>query len=94
MNVNQSRTQRTIEIENLCITNVACRFAEFCDPKSAYRGPNFRWDWFVGYVQREASVWLLTIYTEETIDEDERKLAETTSKEFAEKLIKNMLDSI
>lgn len=85
---------RKNEIENLCITNVAGRFAIFCNPKSIYRGPNFKWDWFVGHVQREASVWLLTVCTGETIDEEERALAEQKSKEFAEYLIKQMFDSI
>lgn len=85
---------RKNEIENLCITNVAGRFAIFCNPKSIYRGPNFKWDWFVGHVQREASVWLMRICTEETIDADERELAEQKSKEFAEYLIKKLLASI
>lgn len=87
------KKSRTVQIENLCIINVACRFADFCDPKSSYRGPNFTWDWFVGHVQQEASTWLLMTCLKETIDEAERALAEQKSKEFAEYLIKKLSDS-
>ena len=45
------------EISLVCYANVSGLFAYFTN--EAHRGPNFSWDWFIGYCVDNADSWML-----------------------------------
>lgn len=79
---------KRLQIANVCYANVASEFAMFNNPK--YGGPNFTWEWFIEYCERNADLWMMIHVVRGNNKQEIADTAKKFAREIAETLVQRL----
>ena len=78
-------TKKRLEIANICYANVSSQFAMFTNEKN--RSPNFSWDWFVDWCERQGSLWMIIHAVK-----GNRSVIDVVAAQYAKEIAERLLD--